>query len=147
MECSVSASPRQFPQALRAVRTRRGLLQKAVALDLGIDAAVLCATEKGARGPLSDDRLDLLAQRLSLTDEELYRLRWAARHDRLISQVEGSGASREEALLVSKTLTAWNHMEGTQRDGWLTHVARLADSAVMLRTALSPLPTAEDAMT
>ncbi|RYG88855.1 MAG: hypothetical protein EON59_03140 [Alphaproteobacteria bacterium] len=138
MESSDIASPRQFPQALRAVRARRGLLQKSVALDLGIDAAVLCATEKGARGPLSDDRLALLAARLALTPEEHQALLWAARHDRVISQLEASGGSRQELLLVSKAMTAWNHMEGAQREGWLNQVIRLADSAVMLHAAVVP---------
>ena len=147
MECTVTASTRQFPQVLRAVRTRRGLLQKVVALELGIDAAVLCAIEKGARGPLGDDRLELLVERLSLAEGEAFALRWAARHDRVIGQLEAGGASSQETLLVSKALTAWNHMEGRQREGWLAQMARLADSAVLLRAAVEPANAMEAAMT
>ncbi len=118
-----------------------------MAAALELDAAALCAAEKGTRSPLSDERILKLAEVLRLSAAELSLLQWAARHDRLVGMLEAGGASSDELALVSKALTTWNYMDEGQRQGWLSQIARLADSALLLHSAVTPESLREVAMT
>lgn len=136
---------RRFPATLRSMRMSRRKLQKSFAIELGIDAAVLCGVEKGTRGPLDDTLLGKASAALELNEQEDQRLRWSAHHDRLTIHLESRGASMEEIRLISSVLTAWHHMEATQRTGWLTNLHQVAESAVLLK-AITNTPETEVAM-
>ena len=68
------ARPLHFPSAFRDIRMRRGLLQKAVAVELRVDPAVLCSIEKGTRAPLDDQTLSEAARLFNLSETELDEL-------------------------------------------------------------------------
>ena len=118
-----------FPKIFRAMRVRKGLMQKVAALELGIDTAVLCGTEKGTRGPASAEVLTKAGSLYQLTPEESASLQWAAHHDRLITPLVGNGASHEEVELISAALSVWHHLKVDQRHSWLSAVKRMDESA------------------
>lgn len=138
---------RQFSRALRNLRQARGVLQKSVAAVLDVDAPTLCAVERGVRAPLTDERIQRLVPLLRMSPAELDHLLWAARHDRLLANLQAGGATSEELDLMSKALTTWNYMDQRQRQAWLAQVGRMADSASFLHTAIAPELQREVAMT
>jgi len=99
-----------FPVALRKVRQDRGLLQKTVAISLGVSISCLCRIERGLRGPMDEQTIGRAADFLHLSEEELANLRWAAKHDRLISQLAQAGATSVELNLFTATLKVAREM-------------------------------------
>lgn len=151
-DCQLKAIPAmtsllQFPKAFRQMRMRRGLMQKVVALELGLDAAVLCGIEKGTRIPLDETLLARAANLFQLSADEFADMTWAAHHDRLITGLTSKGASDEEILLISESLCAWHHLKSDQREGWLSTVKRLRESARAVATLSSPIGGMEAHMT
>ncbi|MEO3715505.1 helix-turn-helix domain-containing protein [Roseateles flavus] len=137
---------RRFPAALKALRLRRGVQQKAFAIDLGIGAAFLCGIEKGTRAPLDDGLLEQAGRLLELNTDEQAQLRSLAHHDRLVHQMELRGASDDELQLISSALTAWHHMSPQQRTDWLANVRQLADNVVQVSAMTRRRLTKEAAM-
>lgn len=137
----------QFPKVFRQMRTRRGLMQKAVALELGLGAAVLCGIESGTRIPLDEAALRRAADLFKLSADELAEITWAAHHDRLITSLSNRGASDEEVLLISESLRAWHYLKSDQREGWLSNVKRVRESAHVVATLSSPTGGMEAQMT
>ncbi len=137
----------QFPKTFRRMRMRQGLMQKVVALELGLDAAVLCGIEKGTRGPLDEAELAKVAELFQLAGDELTELVWAAHHDRLITPLKSRGASEEEVMLISENLCAWHHLKKDQRAGWLSTVKRMRESARAVAALSSPAGGMEAQMT
>lgn len=137
----------QFPKVFRQMRMRRGLMQKVVALELGLDAAVLCGIEKGTRVPLDEASMARAACLLQMSPDELAELTWAAHHDRLIAHISSKGASTEEVLLISENLCAWHHLKTDQREGWLSTVKRMRESAHAVAALSSPRGGMEAQMT
>lgn len=125
--CDTTQHLRRFPATLRHLRLRRGMPQKAFALDLGITPTVLCGVEKGARVPLDDLQLTLASKILELNTDERELLQQAAHHDRLVHQMGLRGATKDELILMSSCLVAWQHMSPQQRTAWLANVQQLAD--------------------
>lgn len=137
---------RRFPSALKSLRLRQGIQQKALAIDLGIGAAFLCGIEKGARSPLDDQLLMQVGRLLKLNADEQAQLRSLAHHDRLVHQMELSGASCDELQLISFALTALHHMSPQQRSDWLANVRRLAEHATQVNVMTRHQPEKESAM-
>jgi len=126
---------------------RRGLLQKTVALELGLDTGVLCGIEKGVRGPLDSEVLTRAAQLFQFTDDEMAQLRWSAHHDRLIGLLVQRGATKEEVELISASLHAWHYLGSDQRTGLLANVRRIGESAQLVSALAKPQDVMEVAMT
>ncbi|MDE2402683.1 MAG: helix-turn-helix transcriptional regulator [Burkholderiales bacterium] len=141
------ARPLHFPNAFRAIRTRLGLLQKTVALELRVDPAVLCSIEKGARAPLDDTVLAEAARLFRLTNVELAELCWAARHDRMVSTLSNRGATDEEVELISAALFASHHLRSEQLDGLIYSMRRVGESAQLVSSLTSPQGGLEVSMT
>lgn len=59
-----------FGEYLRELRGRKSLRQTDIAESLGISTVYVCDIEKGRRNPPSSEKLDILVQRMSLTDKE-----------------------------------------------------------------------------
>lgn len=138
----------QFPKTFRRMRMRQGLMQKVVALELGLDAAVLCGIEKGTRGPLDEAGLAKVADLFQLRGNEIAELAWAARHDRAIARLTSRGEfSEEEALLISENLRAWHYLKKDQRENWLSTVKRISESAGAIAALSSPTSEMEAQMT
>lgn len=132
------ARPLHFPSAFRDIRMRRGLLQKAVAVELRVDPAVLCSIEKGTRAPLDDQTLSEAARLFNLSEAELNELCWAARHDRLVSALCHKGATAGELALVSAALFASHHLRTDDLPGLINSVQRVGESARMISSLTSP---------
>lgn len=141
------APPLYFPRAFRDIRTRRGLLQKAVALELRVGPAVLCSIEKGMRPPMDDSVLAEAARLFRLTDIELAELCWAARHDRIVSALSNRGATDEEVELISAALFASHHLRSEQMDGLIYSMRRVGESAQRVASLTSPQGGLEVSMT
>ncbi len=132
------ARPLHFPSAFRDIRMRRGLLQKAVAVELRVDPAVLCSIEKGTRAPLDDQTLSEAARLFNLSEAELTELCWAARHDRLVSALCQKGATAGELALVSAALFASHHLRTDDLPGLINSVQRVGESARVISSLTSP---------
>ncbi len=59
-----------FGLALSSYRRRQGLLQKQIALSLGVSLALVCSWERALKPPPKGDQLDRLSDLLSLTSVE-----------------------------------------------------------------------------
>ena len=127
----------RFPEALRHLRIRRGLLQKTIAHGLSLDPGQFCAVERGSRGPLDQPRLDRAAELLDLSEKERRDLNWVAHHDRLLKHVMRDGASQEEIEFYSLGLEMLHHLDHEQRRGFIQSVRKFNESAKLL-SRLSP---------
>ncbi len=136
-----------FPPVLKQVRSSRGLMQKSVAIDLGLDAAVLCGIEKGTRGPLDDRMLQKACELFKLTNDEIDQLQWAAHHDRIIGILDHRGASKSEVALLSASLHAWHHLGPEQRNGLVASLRQISQSARLVSSLTKPNQLMEMAMT
>ena len=63
-----------FGEYLREIREGRSLRQIDVAKSLGVSTVYICDIEKGRRNPPSAEKLSILVQSMSMTDEEASRL-------------------------------------------------------------------------
>lgn len=140
------AHPLHFPRAFREIRTRRGLLQKSVALELHVDPAVLCCIEKGTRAPLDDQALIEAARLFGLSEVELAELSWAARHDRFVSALCHRGATTPEVALISAALFASHHLRKDDLEGLINSVRRVGESAKVISSLTSPRGGSEVSM-
>ena len=95
-------SSREVPTlgfVIRALRGRRAMSQKALALESGIDQSVLAAIEHGRRPPPKDDVLRRLITALSLTDVELQELECGRLASRLVKALEGQSAATQAVIV------------------------------------------------
>lgn len=114
-----------LPGALRAFRLRAGMSQKALALSVSVDQAVLCAAEKGRRGPLPDEAMARLGKSLSLTADERESLRWLGEHDRLLKEI-ARGPLSGAIEIVSAAVVAHSRLGPRARAGLVELVKRKA---------------------
>lgn len=128
----------RFPAALRQFRTQRGLMQKTVAYELRLDPALLCAAERGTRGPLDGETLAKAAELLQLSAVEFQELSWAAHHDRILGFVRNKGASSIEMKGISAMLLALHHLQADQRDGLIQYCDQVVQSARLVYGLSSP---------
>ncbi|MEA3395281.1 MAG: helix-turn-helix domain-containing protein [Pseudomonadota bacterium] len=135
-----------FPLVFKRLRKSRGLLQKTTALDLGLDATVLCAIEKGTRAPLGDDLLKRAAQLFCLSGEEVRQLQWAAHHDRLVGHLEDKGATETEVEFISTGLHALRHLQPQQINGLMSSLQEIEKSASLVASLGKSNPLAEATM-
>ena len=59
---------------LRKLRIERGLMQKQIAVELGVPASYLSSLETGSRLTLGDEMLDRYSRALCLSDVEITRI-------------------------------------------------------------------------
>jgi len=95
---------------IRALRVRRAMSQKALALEAEIDQSVLAAIEHGRRPPPKDDVLRRLITALRLSDVELQEIERGRLASRLVKALEGQPAASqavivEIALVLVRVLT------------------------------------------
>lgn len=117
----------RLPRALRMFRTRAGLSQKALALSIGVDQAVLCAVEKGRRGSLPDEAMRRLPDAAGLSETESDQLRVESEHDRLLREAT-TGPFSGALELLSVTLLAYQRHGPRARQGLVEMLRRAADS-------------------
>jgi len=135
-----------FPAVFKQLRKSRRLLQKVVALDLGMDPSVLCGVEGGTRPPPELALLQQAALLFQLTAAESQQLLWAAHHDRLIGCLGQRGASDEEMELFSTGLSTMRHLSQIQVQGLLASLNKISKSATLL-SSLSSNESKEVVMT
>jgi hypothetical protein len=121
-----------FPSLFRKVRSSRGLLQKTVAIDLGLDPAVLCCVEKGTRAPFDSATLNRATAIYKFSDAESDLLAWAAHHDRLVGSLHQRGASNVEVEFFSNGLRALRHLQPEQVQGLLANLKEIDKSASLV---------------
>ena len=114
-----------LPGSLRAFRLRTGMSQKALALSVNVDQAVLCAAEKGRRGPLPDEAMVRLAKSLGLAPDERESLRWQGEHDRLLKEI-ARGPLSGAMEIVSTAVVAHNRLGPRARAGLIELLKRKA---------------------
>lgn len=95
---------------IRMLRGRRGMSQKALALEAGIDQSVLAAIEHGRRPPPKDEVLRRIVTALGLSEAELIELERGRLASRLVKALDGQppvtrAAIVEIALVLVRVLT------------------------------------------
>jgi transcriptional regulator with XRE-family HTH domain len=84
---------------IRALRGRRAMSQKALALEAGVDQSVLAAIEHGRRPPPRDDVLQRLIAALSLSELELQELERGRVASRLVKALEGQPPATQAVIV------------------------------------------------
>lgn len=84
---------------IRALRGRRAMSQKALALEAGVDQSVLAAIEHGRRPPPRDDVLQRLIAALSLSELELQELERGRIASRLVKALEGQPPATQAVIV------------------------------------------------
>ena len=123
-----------FPATLRKLRKGRGRLQKTLAIQLGVDATVLCAIEAGGRAPFDDNQIEKAVAVLGLCESEAKELLWAAHHDRLVTGLEQRGGTALELEFLSSGLRAIRHLEPSQVTGLIRNLREVERSARLITT-------------
>ena len=84
---------------IRALRGRRSMSQKALALAAGVDQSVLAAIEHGRRPPPKDDVLQRLISALRASEVELQELERGRVASRLVRALEGQPAATQAVIV------------------------------------------------
>ncbi len=106
--------------------------QKALALTIGVDQAILCAVERGRKPALADDVMARAWQALRLSEAERRELGWMAKHDGLIREVY-LRQSAEVAQLISAALMAYETLPPAARAGLIALLKSKAKSGADVR--------------
>jgi transcriptional regulator with XRE-family HTH domain len=97
---------KRFPKYLETLRRARGLSQKVMALRLGISYARWSALESVATEPPSSSLVRKVAFAFPCDDIESRQLQDAARHDRLMRQVQHELDDRHQQQLLELSIDA-----------------------------------------
>ncbi len=122
-----------LPPALRSLRLRAGISQKALALTIGGDQAALCAVEKGRKAALADDVMARAWQALGVSDAERRQLRWMATHGGLVREAYLLRHLPEIAQLISAAMRAYESLPPAARAGLVALLKSKAKSGADVR--------------
>lgn len=106
--------------------------QKALALTIGVDQAILCAVERGRKSALPEDAMGRAWRALGLSEAERRELGWKAKHDGLIREVY-LRQSPEVAQLISAALMAYETLPPAARVGLIALLKSKAKSGADVR--------------
>lgn len=121
-----------LPPALRSLRLRAGMSQKALALTVGIDQATLCAVERGRKAGLAEEVMERVWRALSVTDAQRRQLRWMATHDGLVREAYLRQLP-EIAQLISAAMRAYESLPPAARAGLIALLKSKAKSGADVR--------------
>jgi len=121
-----------FPLTLKRLRKSRGLLQKTFAINMGLDATVLCTAEKGSRAPLDETVIEKMIEVFALSSEEADAIKWTAHHDRLIWALRQKSASDTEIEFLSTGLRVFRHLKADQIKGLISNLQHIGESASLV---------------